>query len=243
MPDRVLVTGGAAGLGRAIAQRFLAAGARVAVVDRVGDVAAVAAELGCVGVEADVAGDGIEAAIGDVVERLGGLDLLVNNAGVAIVGPLLEADEADLRRVFDVNVIGAWRCTRAAVPTLAESGGCIVNMVSAAGTAGSPMLAAYSMSKAALIRMTEALAVELRPAGVRVNAICPALTGPTRMVDALREPMAAMGVPWKRVLAKQGRMGKAGEIADLVAFLASDAAAMVNGAHYLIDGGLTAGVL
>ncbi|MEU7814986.1 SDR family oxidoreductase [Pseudonocardia sp. NPDC049154] len=245
----VLVTGSASGLGRAIAERFAADGARVAVLDVDADAAAAtAAELGTghLGVGADVrSAEQVRSAVGRVVEAFAGLDVLVNNAGVEAVGPLLETADDEVLRLYDVNVVGGLRCLRAALPALSAAGhGAVVNMSSAAGTAGSPLLAAYSMSKAAVIRMTEALAVELRPTGVRVNAVCPALTGPTRMVDALVAPFEAMGMPFEQVVAKQGgRMGEAREVADMVAFLASPQAGLVNGAHYLVDGGLTAGVL
>lgn len=246
---RVLVTGAAQGLGRAIASRLAEDGDRIAVLDLDGDAArATARELGGehLGVETDVRDDELVAtAVESVVDAFGGLDVLINNAGAEIVGPLLEIPIEELRILHEVNVLGPVRCTRAALPSLARSAvGAVVNMSSAAGTAGSPLLSAYSMTKAAVIRMTEALAVELRPTGVRVNAVCPALSGPTRMVDALVEPFEAMGMPFEAVVAKQGgRVARAAEVAEVVAFLASEDAALVNGAHYLVDGGLTAGVL
>ena len=247
--QRVLVTGGANGLGRAIVERFAAAGADVAIADLDSDSADAAAEtihprpkvIRMDMRSADEVSDGVDGA----AAALGGLDVLVNCAGIELVGPLLESDEESLRNLFDVNVFGAFRVTKAALSHLrASSHPAIVNISSAAGLAGSPLLAAYSMSKAALIRMTEALAIELRPVGIRCNAICPALTGPTRMVDALIAPFAAMGVPIEQVLAKQGgRMCRAEEVAELVAFLSSTESSLINGAHYVIDGGLTASVL
>ncbi len=243
---RVLVTGAAGGLGLEIARRFTVAGASVAMLDRDPAVRSVADEIGAVtGLVADVQdNEATVFAITQSAAALGGIDVLVNNAGIEIAGPLMQLDEADLARIFDVNVMGTFRCTQAALSFLTEAqDAAVVNISSAAGTAGSPLLAGYSMAKAAVIRMTEALAFEMREAEIRFNAICPALTGPTRMVDALVAPFAEMGLPLEMLVAKQGRMGEAGEIADLVTFLASSDAALVNGAHYLIDGGLTAGVM
>lgn len=244
-----LITGAGNGLGKAISGRLAADGYAVALADIDLDAARAAAD----DAPAPAAAIGMDIRSPEQVSRgvveaaaaLGGLNVLVNCAGIELVGPLLDTDDSALQKLFDINVFGTLRVSRAAVEYLAAGeNAAIVNISSAAGLNGSPFLAGYSMSKAAVLRMTEALAIELRPYGIRCNAICPALTGPTRMVEALTEPFTAMGVSLEQILAKQGgRMGRAAEVAALVTFLASSDAGLINGAHYVIDGGLTASVL
>ena len=117
-------------------------------------------------------------------------------------------------------------------------------MSSLAGTGGAPLFGSYCASKAAVIQLTRVAAVELRPTGIRVNAVCPAFIG-TAMVDRLIPTVeAVVGVPWDQLVAlKQGRMGTPDEVAEMVAFLASDEASFTTGSHYILDGGLSAGLL
>jgi NAD(P)-dependent dehydrogenase (short-subunit alcohol dehydrogenase family) len=132
-----------------------------------------------------------------------------------------------------------------ALAPLAESGkGVIVNMSSLAGVGGAPLFGSYAASKAAVIQLTRVAAVELRPTGIRVNAVCPGFVG-TAMVDRLIPAVeAAVGVPFSAlVAAKQSRLGTVEEVAEMVAFLASDDASWTTGAHYLLDGGLSGGLL
>jgi NAD(P)-dependent dehydrogenase (short-subunit alcohol dehydrogenase family) len=247
------VTGAASGIGWAIAQRLAAGGARVAIsdMDEAGAKAR-AAELGSghVGVGCDVRSmDQVTAAIAATVDAFGGLDLLVNNAGVEIGKPMVETGEDEFMQLMDINVTGVFRCSKAATAALAASAAdgkdaAIVNIASVAGVGGCPLLSAYCASKAAVIRFSEVCAIELRDAGIRVNAVCPAFID-TPMVERLAPAVAAMtGMEFGDVVAvKQGRYGTLEEVADVVAFLGSDEAAWTTGSHYVLDGGLSGGLL
>lgn len=245
---RALVTGGAQGLGRATAELLVARGARVMLADVDADAAEAAAEeLGggevAHAVRCDVtSAEEVAGAVEAATEALGGLDTLVSNAGVEVAKPLVEHTEEEYDRLMAVNVKGVWLGTKLATPALAESGrGAIVNMASVAGIGGAPLLGVYCASKAAVIQLTRVAAVELRDSGIRVNAVCPSFVGGdmvARMVETFDDalPMSFDDV----VAAKQARLGTAAEVAEMVAFLVSDDAAFVTGAHYVLDGGLTA---
>ncbi|OFB40163.1 short-chain dehydrogenase [Mycolicibacterium sp. (ex Dasyatis americana)] len=243
---RAIVSGAARGIGLAIAQRLVAGGARVAIADIDGDGArSAAAELGdgCIGIACDVRSTAaVTAAVAAAVDAFGGLDLLVNNAGIEIAKPVLDITDEEFTRILDINVVGTFRFTRAAVPALGQAGGAaIVNMASVAGTAGGPLLSAYCASKGAVVRFTESAAVELRTAGIRVNAVCPGIVA-TEMADRLAAPIEAISpIPFDDLIAlKQGRFGAPVDVAEMVAFLASSDAEFITGGHYLVDGGLTA---
>jgi NAD(P)-dependent dehydrogenase (short-subunit alcohol dehydrogenase family) len=246
---RALVTGAAQGLGRAIAGLLVERGARVMVADIDGTGAERAAgELGDAArwIRCDVTrAEDVQGAVQATVDAFGGLDILVNNAGIEVVKPLFDQTEEEFTRLMDINVKGVWLGMKHAVPVMAAAGGgSIVNMSSLAGTGGAPLFGSYCASKAAVIQLTRVAAVELRPTGIRVNAVCPAFIG-TAMVDRLIPTVeAVVGVPWDQLVAlKQGRMGTADEVAEMVAFLASDEASFTTGSHYILDGGLSAGVL
>ncbi|MCW2957862.1 MAG: dehydrogenase, short-chain alcohol dehydrogenase like protein [Solirubrobacterales bacterium] len=250
---RAHVTGAASGIGWAIAQRLAAGGARVAISDMDAEGAvARAAELGSghLGIGADVRSmDDVTAAIAATVDAFGGLDLLVNNAGIEIGVPVVETDEQAFMRLMDINVTGVFRATKAAAAALGEAaaaGGdaAIVNIASVAGVGGCPLLGAYCASKAAVIRFSEVCAIEMRDAGIRVNAVCPAFID-TPMVERLAPAVAELtGMAFGDVVTvKQGRYGTVEEVADMVAFLGSSEAAWTTGSHYVLDGGLTGGLL
>ncbi|MDT7703337.1 MAG: hypothetical protein QOJ30_5662 [Pseudonocardiales bacterium] len=244
---RVFVTGSGAGIGKAIATLFTQRGARVVISDIDADAAKKAAEeIGAAGVaNCDVTDEAqVQAAVQQAVDLLGGLDVLVNNAGIEVSSPLLQQSTESFDKIYAVNVRGPFVAMKAAIGHLIESKGNVVNISSIAGIGGSPLLGSYCATKAALIQMTRVAAVEMRPTGVRVNAVCPGFAD-TAMVERLVPDFeAATQVPFGDLVAmKQGRLGTPEEIAEVAAFLASDRASWVTGSHYVLDGGLTASLV
>ncbi|MCE0767957.1 SDR family oxidoreductase [Pseudonocardia kujensis] len=244
---RVFVTGSGAGIGKAIATLFTQRGARVAVSDINADAAKQTAdEIGAVGVaNCDVTDEGqVQGAVQQAVDLLGGLDVLVNNAGIEVSSPLLQQSTESFDKIYAVNVRGPFVAMKAAIGHLIESKGNVVNIASIAGIGGSPLLGSYCATKAALIQMTRVAAVEMRPTGVRVNAVCPGFAD-TAMVERLVPDFeAATQIPFGDLVAmKQGRLGTPEDIAEVAAFLASDRASWVTGSHYVLDGGLTASLV
>lgn len=245
---RALITGGATGLGREIAELFVARGARVMLADLDGENAERSAqEIGeaARAVRCDVTvADDVQAAVDATLEAFGGLDVMVNNAGIEIVKPLFEQGEDEFDKVMGINVKGVWLGMRHAVPALAESGGNIVNLASTAGIGGAPLFGSYCASKSGVIQLTRVAAIELRDQGIRVNAVCPGFMA-TAMVDRLTKIVEdKVGMPFDELVkASQGRMGRPDEVAEMVAFLASDDADFVTGAHYVLDGGQTASLM
>ena len=237
---RVLVTGGGRGIGRGIVEAFVEAGARVAIADIEG-AEDTAKEIGAdtVGVTCDVSsGESVANGLAIVGGSLGGLDVVVNNAGVEAFGPLHELSEDAFDKVISVNLRGTWLVYKHAVP-LMRGGGAIVNVASLAGIVGFPLLGAYAAAKAGVVRMTEVMAVELRDLGVRANAICPGFIDTPMMGRAFTDFEAATGQPLAAIIAaRQGRLGTPQEVASLILFLASDAAAFVNGTAITLDGGM-----
>ncbi len=238
---RAIVTGGGQGIGRAIAGALAGQGARVAVLDRDGAMAeAAAAELGpdCTGFGVDVADlPATEALIGRLIASWGRVDILVNNAAVLSTALFRELDAGEWDRVMAVNLRGAYGTCRAVTAAMSGRGyGRIINIASVAGKRGGGLLGsvAYSASKAGLIGLTKALARELAPAGVTVNAICP---GPVR--SAMTDGMAAALKEQALGLVPLGRFAHPEEIAAAVVYLSSDEAAFVTGEILDVDGGLT----
>jgi NAD(P)-dependent dehydrogenase (short-subunit alcohol dehydrogenase family) len=231
-----IVTGGASGIGAAIAARFRDEGATVAVLDL--------ADGPAVDVRCDVTdGAAVDAAFDGVVGEHGRLDVLVNSAGVAHVGSVLTTTEADLDRVYAVNVKGVANSLRAGVRHMvAGGGGAILNLASIASVVGIPDRFAYSMSKGAVLTMTYSVATDHIGDGIRCNAISPARVH-TPFVDRfLAESYPGREAEMFATLAATqpiGRMATPEEIAGLVTYLCSDEAAFVTGSNHLIDGGFT----
>jgi NAD(P)-dependent dehydrogenase (short-subunit alcohol dehydrogenase family) len=242
---RALVTGGSSGIGAAIVRRFRAEGAAVVLTGR--DPArcrAVAEAAGAGHVLADARSDAdTRRAVGAAVERMGGLDVLVLNAGTGLVAPLADTPIAEFERIMDVNVTGYLRYAQTAMPHLAASGaGSIVHVASDAGVIGEDEIGAYSVSKAAVIMLAKMLAVDGGPRGVRSNAVCPGDIAPgMREMRAPGEPERADDPgSWPRP--PIGRVGRAEDVAGVAAFLASDDAAFCTGSVVLVDGGMRAGM-
>jgi 3-oxoacyl-[acyl-carrier protein] reductase len=238
----VVVTGGAQGIGLAIAERCVADGARVAVWDLRADaveaaVAGLRAQasadvLGCVVDVSSMAS--VQAASEATLAHFGRLDGLVNNAGIVADAQLRKMSEAQWDSVIDVNLKGVFNCGRATVEALIESGGAIVNISSIVGLSGNFGQTNYAAAKAGVLGMTKTWARELGRKGVRCNAVCPGFVGTAIVKDIPQHLIDEMvkAVP-------QGRMGRPDEIASCVAFLLSADASYVNGATLEVSGGLT----
>jgi NAD(P)-dependent dehydrogenase (short-subunit alcohol dehydrogenase family) len=188
----------------------------------------------------------VAAAVAAAVDAFGGLDVLVNNAGIEQFYSLIEQPEDDFDRILAVNIKGVWLGIKHGGPAIAASGGgSIVNTASVAGLRAAPFLGAYGATKHAVVSLTQTAALELRPLGVRVNCVCPGLIE-TPMADRLLAPLgqitqAAMNVTAEQVVANtQGRLGQSREVADAVAYLASDQAAFVSGVALPVDNAMTA---
>ena len=241
----VIVTGGGSGIGQAIATLFGARGARVGILDLASADATVRTitETGgtAMHVQCDVSKqDDVSRAFAEIGERFGPVDALVNSAGVAHVGTVEQTTEADLDRIYAVNVKGVYNCLKLGVVAMKGRGGAILNVASVAATVGIADRFAYSMSKGAVLTMTLSVARDYIHQGIRCNCISPARVH-TPFVDGF----LARNYPGREAevfeqLAKTqpiGRMGKPAEIAELALFLCSDAASFITGSNYPIDGG------
>jgi 3-oxoacyl-[acyl-carrier protein] reductase len=234
---RALVTGAGRGIGAAIAERFAQAGARVAVLDR--DLAGandVASRIDGLAFQVDLADpDATRVATLTAIEALGGLDVLVNNAGILHMAPLLEITVADWDRTFDVNVRSMLLTTQAAATTLAVSPcASIINMASMGGKVGSPRQAHYAASKAAVIALTRVAAMELGELGIRVNCICPGYVL-TEMGATTRTP--EMVATWS-ANSPLGRCAEPSDVASMALFLASDESRYSTGDAFNVTGGM-----
>jgi NAD(P)-dependent dehydrogenase (short-subunit alcohol dehydrogenase family) len=239
-----LVTGGGGGIGRAIALRLARDGMAVALLDRDGEAAQrVAAELDGLGLGADVtAADEVGRAVDAVLARYGRIDVLVNNAGICWTGPALDMPLETFRAMLQVNVEGVFIASRAVLPhMIARRSGAVVNLASWAGKTGNAYFAGYSASKFAVIGLTQALAREMAPHGIRVNAICPGIVVDTAMRAALEAQQRQYGLPQtseREKLVPLGRMSVPDDVARVATFLASDEAAYMTGESINLSGGL-----
>jgi NAD(P)-dependent dehydrogenase (short-subunit alcohol dehydrogenase family) len=246
-----LVTGGTSGLGFAIAERFLAEGSSVVVTGRDQELGAQAIErLRGTSAEAwfyraDAADpDDVEASVAFAVERLGGLDILVNNAGISLDARLVDTPIADFDRVMAVNLRGPFLYARACYPHLAARTGCMIHIASDAGVTGEPEIGAYSISKAAVIMLSQMLALDGGHDGVRSNCICPGDIGPGMRHSA--SPGGEEGWPYDTSewqIPPIGRIGQATDVADAAAFFASSDSSFCTGSVLLVDGGMRAGII
>jgi NAD(P)-dependent dehydrogenase (short-subunit alcohol dehydrogenase family) len=244
---RALVTAGGAGIGRAIAAAFLAEGAKVWICDVDADALAAtrSAHPELRASRTDVADQAeVEAMFGSILEALDGLDLLINNAGIAgPTGPIENLDPSAWRRCVAVNLEGAFLCTRYAVPLLkAAGGGAVVNISSSAGLMGYPLRTPYAAAKWGVIGLTRSLAIELGPFGIRVNAICPGSVEGERMARVIRAEAATRGISEAEV--RQAYVATTSlrcfippeHVAAMAAFLCSDLGANISGQAIAVDG-------
>jgi 2-keto-3-deoxy-L-fuconate dehydrogenase len=238
---RALVTGAASGIGLAVVEALVAAGATVAALDRAVPIDNTL-PAGVLALEADVTDDpAVRRAVAEAGDRLGGLDVVVNNAGIGAQGTVVDNADEEWLRVLDVNVIGIARVSRAAWPHLVASGrAAIVNMASIAASAGLPQRAVYSASKGAVLALTRAMAADGIGEGIRVNAVSPG-TADTPWVARLLATAADPDVERRALEARQphGRLVSGAEIAGAVLYLASPRAGSTTGAELAVDGGMS----
>lgn len=241
-----LITGGSKGLGAAMAAGLASAGADVLLASRTQDEAVATAEeiakdFGhkAIGVQADVTSPEDVAAMTDrALSEFGKIDILINNAGVNIRGPIEELSFEDFKKVQDINVNGVWLCARAVVPHMKKAKyGRIVNLGSTLGVVGLSNRTPYTSSKGAVVQMTRALGLELAPFNITCNAICP---GP--FLTPMNEPIAEDEQTKKFIVGAVAleRWGRMEEIQGAAIFLASDASSYMTGSLVTVDGGWTA---
>jgi len=242
-PKVALVTGAARGIGLAAATRFLQEGWRVALLDILGDtLRSAAGSLGGVGdalaVEADVSDPkAVQAAVQEVHRRLGRIDALVNNAGIAVFKPMLETTLEEWQRVLAVNLNGPFMMTQAVAPIMRDQGsGAIVNIASISGLRASTMRIAYGTSKAAVAHLTKQQAVELSQYGIRVNAVAP---GPVDTAMAKEVHTREIRADYHDHI-PLNRYGLESELANAIFFLCSEQAAYITGQVLAVDGGFDA---
>ncbi|HEY4610669.1 MAG TPA: SDR family oxidoreductase [Ilumatobacteraceae bacterium] len=234
---RLIVTGGASGIGLAVARTALSNGASVAVLD----LDPTAAPPGALALTADVSDDvSVNAAVEDAAVTMGGIDIVINNAGIGAQGTIEDNPLDEWRRVFDVNVFGIVRVTRAALPHLRRSkSAAIVNTCSIAATAGLPQRALYSATKGAVLSLTLAMAADHVYEGIRVNCVNPGTADTPwvgRLLDQADDPTAERAALEARQ--PMGRLVTAREVADAILHLASPSASATTGTSLAVDGGM-----
>jgi len=246
-PGVALVTGGAKGIGRAISNEFAARGYDLAVTGRdlesikrvVAEISAAYPKVRVIGLRLDVTdSESAAAAVAACVSQLGGLTVLVNNAGIIARGPAEDLDDDAWNRVLDTDLSGAFRCARAAFEPLCASRGSIVNVTSIAATVGLSGRVAYTASKAGVNGLTRTLALEWASYGIRVNTVAPGWTRTEMVASGISNGQLDEGRLLSRI--PLARLARPEEIAHGVVFLASDEASYITGQTLVIDGGLTA---
>lgn len=242
LSDRTaLVTGGGSGIGEAICKAFVNEGASVAVLDIDGGKAEQVAEGirkeggQAIAVQADVSNaDAVKNAIDSAAAQLGGLEILVNNAGIRVVRPFMEHTAEDFEKQLGVNLIGAFNCTKAAVPHMIRKGrGKIINLASIASFVGRPDRVAYCATKAAILGLTRSGAIDLRGNNICVNCIAPGMIATPFNAHHADDP--GIGPRWAREN-PTGRWGRPDDIANAAIYLASPESDYVNGAELKVDG-------
>ena len=240
-----LITGGTSGIGLAAAELFLRAGWQVAVMGRDagrGQRATDGLGHGAVYVQGDVSRtEDCRRAVAEVAGRLGRMDALINSAGVYFERAIEDMEEAEFDRMLSVNLKGTYFMTRYAVEFMKEQGqGCIVNVSSDAGVHGNLLCSAYCASKGAVNMFTKAMALELGPFGIRINAVCPGdVLTPLTEAQLAQYPDREQALREMGSVYPVGRIASAEEVAAVIRFLCSEEAGFVNGALWSIDGGLT----
>lgn len=244
---RILITGGASGIGAASAILLAQRGAKVVIADlndKAGnDIAEQATQNGqsIAFHQVDVAnGDSVKALFAFAMQHLGGLDVVLNNAGIDHQpAPMHLLSDDDFDRNIAVNLKGVWHCMRAAIPCMIATGGHVINVASVAGLRSSPMISAYSASKHGVMGLTKSAALEYAKANIRFNAVCPSFID-TPMVQ---NTLAKLDERAQNAIIKASpmrRLGKVEEISGAVAWLCSDESSFMNGHAFTIDGGMLA---
>ena len=233
-----IVTGGSAGIGKAIAAEFVDRGASVVIANRTEETGrATAEELGCSFIQCDVSSyESVESLVEQTVDAHGGLDVLVNNAGIGLTGTVESTSLEEWHRLLAINLNGVVYGTRAAMPHLRASAGSVLNVASVFGLVGGPETAAYATAKGAVVNFTRTTAVDYADAGVRVNSICPGFVETEMTASELNDDSF-----YEFVLSQTpiGRIAEPEEIAEPAAFLVSDKASYITGVNLPIDGGWT----